>query len=82
MTNKEAATIINLNTTANAEETRMWVLLMLASIAQHMDYPVWICFLLWAITGLQILVKWLSHKALKLETERQILKEREEDEDE
>jgi len=82
MTNKDIATIINLNTNANSEETRMWVILILAVIATESE-DTWLImrFLLWLIAFTQTIIFWMSRKALKVVTDELIAEEREEEAD-
>ena len=78
MTNKDLATIINLNTNANSEETRMWVILILAVIATESE-DTWLIerFFLWLFAFIQTIIFWMSRKALKMATDELIVKERE-----
>jgi len=82
MTNKDLTTIINLNTNANSEETRMWVILILAVIATESE-DTWLImrFLLWLIAFTQTIIFWMSRKALKVVTDELIAEEREEEAD-
>ena len=65
MTNKDIATIINLNTTANAEETWMWVIIVLATVVTESETaPSVIKLILWISAILQMNVSWMSRKLL------------------
>ena len=65
MTNKDIATIINLNTTANTEETRMWVIVVLATVVTESETaPSVIKLILWISAILQMIVSWMSRKLL------------------
>lgn len=66
MTNKDIATIINLNTTANAEETRMWVIVVLATVVTESELaPPIIKLILWVSAIFQMVVSWMSRKLLE-----------------
>jgi len=66
MTNKDIATIINLNTTANAEETRMWVIVVLATVVTESELALPIIkLILWVSAIFQMVVSWMSRKLLE-----------------
>lgn len=66
MTNKDIATVINLNTIANAEETRMWVIILLATVITESELaPPIIKLILWVAAILQMIVSWMSRKILE-----------------
>lgn len=66
MTDKDIATVINLNTTANAEETRMWVIILLATVITESELaPPVIKLILWVAAILQMIVSWMQRKLLE-----------------